>query len=198
VDSIKSRFASSPPAPPPQQPLPEKPDLFTRAKLHDLQPLLRRSDTAKQPSLALGNSNGGSPTKSDASSQIINLVEALSTAQKELSSQSDKLKEMEDALKREREARDAAEEKVVRLEGASSSGLDLNAEDVANPQGNETEDDRDRPSVMQRRLDIMRAEMADMKLQMERYRRRAETAEEEGHRDRQSLADMVEAIRWKD
>ena len=125
-------------------------------------------------------------------------MEALSTAQKELSSQSDKLKEMEDALKREREARDAAEEKVVRLEGASSSGLDLNAEDVANPQGNETEDDRDRPSVMQRRLDIMRAEMADMKLQMERYRRRAETAEEEGHRDRQSLADMVEAIRWKD
>src|SRR6202044_2189477 len=71
----KPRF-SDPPAPPPQQPLPEKPDVAraspTDASSHSV---LKKSDTAKSSTF------GGSPTNPH-SSQILSLVEALSSAKK--------------------------------------------------------------------------------------------------------------------
>jgi len=48
---------------------------------------------------------------------------------------------------------------------------------------------------LQQRLDLMVAEMDEMKQQMENYRRRAEVAEEETATTRQSLAEMIEKIR---
>lgn len=112
VDHL-SRF-SDPPAPPPQQPLPEKPDAPPRHSPSDQvvsHSPLRRSDTEKpKPSAA-----GSSPITRD-SSQIITLVEALATAKKEIDSQGARVKELEDMLHRERAARENAEERARKLE----------------------------------------------------------------------------------
>ncbi|KAL8731559.1 MAG: hypothetical protein Q9181_004261 [Wetmoreana brouardii] len=99
---------SQPPAPPPQQPLPEKPDA---ARLSNPDPLnqlpLRRTETERP------NSFSSSPTRSEPpSSQILSLVEALNTARKEIDSQGDRVKQLETLLKRERKARENAEERA--------------------------------------------------------------------------------------
>ncbi|KAL9609174.1 MAG: hypothetical protein Q9167_006033 [Letrouitia subvulpina] len=102
---------SQPPAPPPQQPLPEKPDV-ARFTVPDLmsQPSLKRSETEK-PKIDLDM-----PTKPEASSsQILSLVEALTTAKKEIDSQGDRVMQLEILLKRERKARESAEERTRRL-----------------------------------------------------------------------------------
>ena len=58
----------------------------------------------------------GSPTKSEPpSSQILSLVEALTTARKEIDSQGDRVKQLETLLKRERKARESAEQRARRL-----------------------------------------------------------------------------------
>ena len=109
VDAI-SPF-SQPPAPPPQQPLPEKPDM-PRYNIADSIPLysLKRSNTEKPAS------GVSSPTKSQhPSSQILSLVEALSTAKREIDSQGDRVKHLEVLLRRERKARETAEERARSL-----------------------------------------------------------------------------------
>ncbi|KAI9711063.1 MAG: hypothetical protein M1828_001990 [Chrysothrix sp. TS-e1954] len=192
---IKSRFSAEPPAPPPSQPLPEKPDVAPWSTLQDLpviQPLLRRSDTEK-PRTPHTGSNSSSPTKTDAAHQIMSLMEALAAAQKEISSQSGRLTELDSALRREREARNIAEEKTKRLQPAASpvdsAGISGDAED---------EITQESPPDLQQRFDIMHAEMDQMKVQVESYRQRAESAESESQRDRKSLAEMVESIRRRD
>ncbi|KAI9842982.1 MAG: hypothetical protein M1837_006719 [Sclerophora amabilis] len=107
----KTRF-SEPPAPPPQQPLPEKPD-STRGSVPDFtyQPHLKRSDT-ERPKI----SSNSSPTKTDPSNQIISLVEALASAKRELDSQGVRVKNLEEMLQKERIARETAEERAQRLE----------------------------------------------------------------------------------
>ena len=58
-----------------------------------------------------------SPTRQEApqSSQILSLVEALSTAKREIDSQGDRVKQLEVLLNRERKARESAEERARRL-----------------------------------------------------------------------------------
>lgn len=58
-----------------------------------------------------------SPTRQEApqSSQILSLVEALSTAKREIDSQGDRVKQLEALLNRERKARESAEERARRL-----------------------------------------------------------------------------------
>lgn len=111
---------SQPPAPPPQQPLPEKPDV-ARFIVPDLmsQPSLKRSETEK-PKVG-----PDMPTKPEApSSQILSLVEALATARKEIDSQGDRVMQLEILLKRERKARESAEERTRRLlAGESIEGV---------------------------------------------------------------------------
>ncbi|KAL8807236.1 MAG: hypothetical protein Q9223_004332 [Gallowayella weberi] len=97
---------SQPPAPPPQQPLPAKPD---SSRFTNPEPIthfpLRRSETERPKSLSM------SPTRPEPpSSQILALVEALNTAKKEIDSQGDRVKQLETLLKRERKARESAEE----------------------------------------------------------------------------------------
>ncbi|KAL8874007.1 MAG: hypothetical protein Q9174_000603 [Haloplaca sp. 1 TL-2023] len=99
---------SQPPAPPPQQPLPEKP---TAARSMHTEPLgqfpLKRMETERPHSFSK------SPTRPEPpSSQILSLVEALSTARKEIDSQGDRVKQLENLLKRERKARENAEERA--------------------------------------------------------------------------------------
>ena len=112
VDHL-SRF-SDPPAPPPQQPLPEKPDAPPRHSPSDptiSHSPLRRTDTEKPKAPA----PGGSPITRE-SSQILTLVEALSAAKKEIDSQGARVKELEDILRQERTARESAEERARKLE----------------------------------------------------------------------------------
>lgn len=139
--------------------------------------------------MATPNSGRTSPTKAGPTLQVRSLVEALTTAQKEISTQGERLKEVEEALRKEREDRKSAEERAVRLE----SGLPLTsrASETAISSKGSAEVDTSR---LQSLLDVMRAEMDEMRKQMERYRQRAETAEESSQQDRKSLVEMVESI----
>ncbi|KAG8534284.1 uncharacterized protein KY384_001128 [Bacidia gigantensis] len=104
---------SQPPAPPPSQPLPEKPD-STHAGLTDaiMQSGIKRVETEKP---AIGS---GSPTRSEPqNSQILSLLETLKSTKQELSSQSERMKYLENALKRERNAREKAERRAQALSG---------------------------------------------------------------------------------
>jgi hypothetical protein len=139
------------------------------------------------------------------------LTEALSSAKKEIESQSVRLRDLEAMLNEERRAREDAEERASRLERESSKESD--EQDVQHSNGdilgNETKldevlekttelengsaspDAAEATTRLQQRLELMMTEMGEMKQQMERYRERAETAEA----DRKSLAEMVENIR---
>ncbi|KAM0323706.1 hypothetical protein ACHAQA_008643 [Verticillium albo-atrum] len=97
----KTRF-SDPPAPPPQQPLPEKPDV----------PSLKRAATERPKS----HPTNASPVRPDNMSQIIQLTEALNNAKKEIDTQTTRMRDLEEMLLREREAREVAEDLARRLE----------------------------------------------------------------------------------
>ena len=222
VDSF-SRF-SDPPAPPPQQPLPEKPDAPPRSGSDALSPL-KRSDTEKAK--PVGTS---SPVSRD-SSQILNLIEALSSAKREIDTQGARVKELEILLLQERAARETAEEKVKKLETlpAPSSPESQSNGHVEKPLDTELgsqkdhkemdgahetngsilssettatyEADKSEPSVevnasqLQLRLESMMEEMEEMRKQMASFKDRAQTAENESSESRKSLAEMIENIR---
>lgn len=187
---LKAHF-SEPPAPPPSAPLPEKPDVARALADPIIQPLLRRTDTAR-PSLETG-----SPTKPDHSSDILRLCEELKLAKGELSNQSQRMKSLEDELAHERRAREGAEERAHRLEQGDrrdSPRESFNAAELDNRE-HDTQSSVEDPPDLQSQLDRLRASMDEMKQQMEAYRRRAETAETERDEARQSLAEMVEQKR---
>lgn len=185
--NLKARF-SEPPAPPPQQPLPEKPNAASS---------LKRSDT-ERPKTA-------SPVRSDA--QMSTLTEALNSAKKEIETQSLRLRDLESLLTEERRAREDAEERANRLERESIKEPEHPAEtheeaDATDETAIEEIDNdglengsaspaADTTARLQHRLETMMLEMTEMKQQMERYRERAEAAET----DRKSLMEMIENIR---
>ncbi|KAF3039100.1 hypothetical protein E8E11_002838 [Didymella keratinophila] len=185
--NLKARF-SDPPAPPPQQPLPEKPNAASS---------LKRSDT-ERPKTA-------SPVRSDA--QMSSLTEALSNAKKEIETHGHRLRDLESLLSEERRAREAAEERANRLETESirEPEHEREAEEKEREAGEAVIDEADDTGLengsasptadatarLQHRLEAMMLEMSEMKQQMERYRERAEAAES----DRKSLAEMIENIR---
>lgn len=185
-----------------------------------------------------------SPTKPEPpSSQILSLVEALTTARREIDSQSDRVKQLEQMLRRERRAREIAEERARLMEThlppceileresteeSSGPAFDPPAEDTVHSQidryiktkdpimssnngsastspirafaKDQDEIHRDTESIdvstsqLQERLDSMIREMDEMKMTMESYKQRAETAEHE----RKSLAEMIDQIRAKE
>lgn len=209
----KPRF-SDPPAPPPQQPLPEKPDV---ARSHIFDPAsptasLRRANIEKNRSLA-----NGSPVR-EVSSQIITLVEALASAKKEIDSQSARMRDLEDMLQKERQARETAEEMAKRLELQTPEG-NMNGRAKPGMDGSIIEDAFEPPSEdglsqdkavnahvdangiadssrrLEQRLETMLSDMQELRSQMESYKKRAETAEAECDTNRRSLAEMIEKIR---
>ncbi|KAF2275945.1 uncharacterized protein EI97DRAFT_378179 [Westerdykella ornata] len=197
VKDIKNRF-SEPPAPPPQQPLPEKPD----------GPSLRRSDTERPV---------GSSSPSRTNSRIASLAEELSSARKEIEAQSLRVRDLEALLSEERRAREDAEERANRLERESFKDRQQPADDKNDEELNaststsrpdevdQTKDGTSSPNIvdvatsrLQLRLETMMAEMNEMKQQMEIYRKRAEEAEADSAVHRRSLAEMIEKIRQED
>ena len=222
---------SQPPAPPPQQPLPEKPDA-ARSIAFDtkVQTSLNRVDTDK-PKPAMNSPSRVEPP----TSQILSLVEALTTAKREIDSQGDRVKQLEIMLSRERKAREGAEERARRLLAGYTPEFDIPESESVEGEALDTltqpqitdehrqsncnmRDVKDQPKTLastsaaletpdefhhdtasvdasttrlQEKLDLMIREMDEMKIVMENYKRRAETAEDE----RKGLAEMVQQIR---
>ncbi|KAJ5808074.1 hypothetical protein N7474_009343 [Penicillium riverlandense] len=220
VDSF-SRF-SDPPAPPPQQPLPQKPDAPPRSGADAFSPL-KRSDTEKPKGMGVT-----SPVSRD-SSQILSLIEALSSAKREIDTQGTRIKELENLLKQERAAREWAEEKVKKSETSQDlDGADVKPEiapvvplekpeqvpkhdDVeiaAETNGpispseatcsevNQTDSSADvNTKTLQHRLETMMEQMEAMRQQVASFKERAEKAEDESAKSRKSLAEMIETLR---
>lgn len=112
---------SQPPAPPPQQPLPEKPNSARFIVPESLsQPSLERVDT-ERPKSGLD-----SPTKEIPSGQIVSLLEALKSAKHEIDSQGSRVKHLETALAQERKARELAERRARTLSD-SQNGHETNS-----------------------------------------------------------------------
>ncbi|KFY51121.1 hypothetical protein V496_08922 [Pseudogymnoascus sp. VKM F-4515 (FW-2607)] len=212
----KPRF-TDPPAPPPQQPLPEKPDA---PRVQTSETSLKRSNTERPRS-----ATSASPVK-ESSSQIIALIESLESAKREINEQSERMRGLEKMLHEEREARQAAEDLAKRLEEESTRihvngfakggsiveeafeppkevtpevvGLASTVTEEAKSSTLSAENVEASTNTLQEKLELMMVEMREMKLQMETYRTRAETAETERDDGRKTLAEMVEKIRADD
>ncbi|KIW25130.1 uncharacterized protein PV07_10794 [Cladophialophora immunda] len=199
-----ARFAD-PPAPPPQQPLPEKPDTSKASPVAtSFTNLLKRSETAKQ-----ANNASHSPTNAQ-NSQMLSLIEALSIAKKELDSQGARVKQLEDMLRQERSAREDAEERARKLEQHAASRpisaveeesetpIDSNHDKkaVEEEAGHDTDGELDaRTKNLQQNLDQVLGEMQRLKADVDQFQRRAETAEADAANARKSLAEMIDKIR---
>lgn len=214
----KPRF-SDPPAPPPQQPLPEKPDVARSHKFDPSSPSLKRSNSECPRSVP-----SVSPIRQEPSSQIITLVEALASAKKEIETQSTRMRDLEEMLQKERQARELAEDLARRLElqslepktnsheGSNVEGFIIEEafEPPYDPVQNkeldgiesglqqtdiDTQRISDSTSLLEQRLETMLVDMQELRDQMDSFKHRAETAEAERDSDRKTLADMVERIR---
>ncbi|KAK5656372.1 hypothetical protein OQA88_4752 [Cercophora sp. LCS_1] len=221
-DGGKTRF-SEPPAPPPSQPLPEKPDISRPASEV---PSLKRGTTERPKS----HPPNTSPTRPDSSlNQIMQLTEALNNAKKELDNHTARVRDLEEKLTKEREARQLAEDMVQKMEENShattlngSAGhpmvnghselekaFDLPAERPSTPEtvapAEPVEASSPQPdkvealaAAFQARIDSMTLEMSGLREQLEAFRLRAEKAEADRDADRKTLAEMVEQIRQRD
>ncbi|EGZ76534.1 hypothetical protein NEUTE2DRAFT_77071 [Neurospora tetrasperma FGSC 2509] len=213
----KTRF-SEPPAPPPSQPLPEKPDV---ARASDA-PSLKRGITDRPKS---------HPSPKDANvNQVVQLTEALNLAKKELDSNSARVRDLERMLNEEREARLQAEvlmQKMAVSQQAVTNGTSVAAltnghsamERVFEPPTEQTEpNDASAPgglesekspkpetsnieamaAAFQARIESMTTEMKGLREQLEAFRNRAEQAEAERDADRKTLSQLILQIRQRD
>lgn len=188
---LKAQF-SDPPAPPPQAPLPEKPDAARALADPLIQPLLKRAELTR-PSSA-----NSPPTRMDHSGDILRLCEELKLAKGELSSQAERMKGLETQLAHERLARESAESRALRLEGSDCTGASSDATDSEekhdSPQS-DVEAAASSPPDLHTQLERLHVTMDEMKQQMETYRTRAESAEVERDEARTTLAEMIEQKR---
>ncbi|GAB7345994.1 hypothetical protein MBLNU457_4768t2 [Dothideomycetes sp. NU457] len=188
-----NKHFSEPPAPPPQQPLPAKPDVAKALADPVIQPLLQRSHTAR-PSVFTNSS----PNSADQSQALLVLTSELKLAKEQIPRLEDRVKNLEQALQAEKTLRETAEERADVLEKLSrkDSGLLSNGEihetaDTTTTGANSTTTDEE----LHNQLERLRATVDEMKQHMESYRRRAETAEAERDESRKTLAEMIEEKR---
>ncbi|CAG8974795.1 hypothetical protein HYALB_00000407 [Hymenoscyphus albidus] len=207
---------SDPPAPPPQQPLPEKPDVTRSHGFEPTSPSLKRTNTERPRSVP-----NVSPIRHEPSSQIISLIEALASAKKEIDTQNARVRDLEETLLKERQARELAEDLAKRLESESEirfnghnqteesskiqSSLDPGSETPVEekpgskilPNGKVVDPNAISEStlLLEKRLESMLGDMQAMKEQMDAFKVRAETAELERDADRKTLSEMVQKIR---
>ena len=220
----KPRF-SDPPAPPPQQPLPEKPDVARAQHFEPSSPSLKRTNTERPRSVP-----NASPVRQEPTSQILTLVEALASAKKEIDIQSARMKDLEEMLQKERQAREAAEEAAKRLELLQSEPktngqvksddegliveeafeppvevIEKDSEESLEPTPDDTavalQPVSESTLLLEKRLEAMLGDMQELRNQMESFKQRAETAESERdveRKERATLAEMVEKIRLEE
>ncbi|KAI0101360.1 hypothetical protein GGR51DRAFT_334626 [Nemania sp. FL0031] len=217
----KTRF-SDPPAPPPQQPLPEKPDI----------PSLKRGITER----AKSHPQNISPIRHEGNgSQILQLTQALDNAKKEIESQTSRVRDLEEMLHQERRARELAEELARRLEKsleeAASSVVvspptepeteETSLDATFEPPGDATnatelidtpmpEADKTTPpdakileasathlqaTQLHAQIESLMLEMKDLRQELDIFKQRAERAESERDSQRRTLAEMALQIR---
>lgn len=211
-DSFKARF-SDPPAPPPQAPLPEKPDLLALrnatsigAAAAGFSPSLTRIDTAR-PHLPPSSKSAMSTTEAVTNAkEFANLMEQLTKARQEVETERQRLKETEENLLQERVKREEAEERAKRLE---SQRLNVppspaKSEESHTPIDDEHQDlsqnDAAQPDTkkLQERFDLLLAEFNEYKQAAEQWKAEKEQAESERDQERKerlSLAEMIEKIK---
>lgn len=204
----KARF-SEPPAPPPQQPLPEKPNV----------PPLKRGLTERQKQQPGSPAEGLSPIRQENTSQIIQLTDALNSAKRDIDTQTNRMKELESLLREERERREQAEGLAKRLEetsaattlvnGTADAAATLPKSDVDNDTDSATRDAAvEEPAAakvdsaaaateatLQAHIDMMEDQVKGLRSQVEEWKQRAEAAEAERDADRKTLAEMVTQLR---
>ncbi|KAK4199809.1 hypothetical protein QBC40DRAFT_307206 [Triangularia verruculosa] len=224
-DGGKTRF-SDPPAPPPSQPLPEKPD-SARPGSSDVASLKRGPTEKPKPA----NISPILPDNSSSLRQISQLTEQLNNAKKALDESSQKARDLEELLNREREARQLVEDQMQKMNEENthakvngSAGVPLvnshseldkafnpPAETTSTAEADWVVETPERGSyspvvdktealvaAYQAQIDTMAQDMARMKEHMENYRIRAEKAEAERDADRKTLAELVFQIRQRD
>ena len=186
------------------------------ASIHHHTSSLKRSNTERPRSVP-----STSPIRQEPTNQIVSLVEALATARKEIDTQSTRMRDLEEMLQKERQARELAEEVAKRVVQSyemktnghhkAIAGGSLKAEAFERPAesgsrtkpGGDLEKSKiidttsisDSTLLLEQRLESMLGEMAQMKEQMQNFKKRAETAESERDVDRKTLVEMVEKIR---
>ena len=190
-----ARFAE-PPAPPPQQPLPEKPDStkVSSPSSTSLNSMLKREATAKP----LLNGVNVSPTGGQ-NSQILALIDSLNEAKKQIESQGSKVRELEDMLRQERQAREAAEAKMKRMEETQSARPITHMEqedqikkDSKSPEKiQSSEQDPAVETESQERLNMAYSQLEAMRQELHEVKQQRESAESE----KSSLAAMIEKYR---
>jgi len=186
-----TRHYSEPPAPPPQQPLPQKPEVAKALADPVIQPLLQRSDTAR--AFTPGN---GSPTRADQSQVLLILTQELKLAKDQVPTLEERVKRLEEQLDAERIARATAEERASQLEQSSrkDSAHPVNGPPPTND-SRTVENSELTSTDLRSQIERLRSTMDEMKSQMEAYRQRAETAEAERDENRKTLAEMIEEKR---
>lgn len=206
-DSFRGRF-SDPPAPPPQAPLPEKPDAAMHRGISALtgafQPTLTRSETEK-PKLPLPKANAPSTTEAVANAaQFANLMEQLNKARQEVETERARLRETEDLLVQERVKREDAEERAKRLETQrlvvpqTPAIVEESPTPIEDVQQDVPEDDLPDPKKLQERFDLLLAEFNEYKLAAEQWRAEKQQAEKERDEEKEqriSLMEMIEKIK---
>ncbi|KAK4178280.1 hypothetical protein QBC36DRAFT_109066 [Triangularia setosa] len=224
-DGGKTRF-SDPPAPPPSQPLPEKPD-SARPGSSDVASLKRGPTEKPKPA----NISPILPDSSSSLRQISQLTEQLNNTKKALDESGQKARDLEELLNKEREARLLVEDQMQKMNEESahakvngSAGIPLvnghsELDKAFNPPAEtpptaKADSVADTPGLgsyspvvdkaealvaaYQAQIDTMAQDMARMKDHMENYRIRAEKAEAERDADRKTLAELVLQIRQRD
>jgi hypothetical protein len=206
-DSFRGRF-SDPPAPPPQAPLPEKPDAALHRGIGALagtfQPSLARSDT-ERPKLPTSKSAVPSTSEAVASAtQFASLMDQLNKARQEVETERTRLRETEDLLVQERVKREDAEERAKRLEGQRTLHVPpspVKSEESTTPIDDEQQDvpkeDLLDAKKLQERFDLLLAEFNEYKIAADQWRAEKEQAEkerDEEKKQRLSLMEMIEKI----
>jgi DNA repair exonuclease SbcCD ATPase subunit len=139
---------------------------------------------------------------------MLSLIEALSIAKKELDSQGARVQQLEDMLKQERSAREDAEERARKLEQhAVSRPVSAVEEEPETPMQTphpgpseqqsslDTNGELDARTKLQQNLEQVLGDMQRLKSDVDKFQRRAETAEADAVNARKSLAEMIDQIR---
>lgn len=127
----KARF-SDPPAPPPQQPLPEKPAVPSLKRGSTERPKSGNIGSVGGPAVSAANKgNNTSPIRPDIMSQVFQLNDALNVAKREIATHVSRVRELEEKLHKEQEARRFAEELTQHLEGRPSMSTPADKVDTA-------------------------------------------------------------------
>ncbi|RKF77947.1 putative fha domain-containing protein [Golovinomyces cichoracearum] len=207
---------SAPPAPPPQQPLPEKPEFIRSTDPHQL----HHSNSKRISTHRTKSISSVSPSRFENSGQILTLTEALASARREIECQSAKLRDLEELLKKEKKARETAEDFAKRLESQSipktngllTCGLESTVmEETFEPCLEFPRDDYDESKIKSEPqkekktnksieicLDTLSSEIQESKGQLKIYKPRALIGELKHDANQKNLSEIIEKTRIED